>query len=251
MKIRWTCARCDKDACQCETEVQLNDTGIYKVKCNGGHAMVAIMNQPKFITLIDMGIFALLDGYPREAATNIAAALERFYEFCIYVIAQKNGMSHELFDDMWKLTKLTERQYGAFCFLYSLEFNKTPPKLRKWTEFRNEITHTGYIPSFEEVINETEQVWHFIGDTFYQLVVAYPQIVTDTFAKNLNDFYKNNQKEADLIKNVVPIGTLTSYKFHIGDVQKWEDLSFEKLVDEIKNSDIRQRFSLNCKPDGL
>ena len=152
--------------------------------------MVAIMNQPKFITLIDMGIFALLDGCPREAATNIAAALERFYEFCIYVIAKKNGMSQELFDDTWKLTKLTERQYGVFCFLYALELKKSPQKMRKWTEFRNNITHNGYIPSFEEVIHETEQVWQFIGETFYELVLSYPQIVTDAFVLNQKNYYK-------------------------------------------------------------
>ena len=46
---------------------------------------------------------------------------------------------------------------------------------------------------------------------------------------------------------IVPIGTLTSYKFHINDVQKWEDTTFRKLVDEIKNSDMRQWFSLSCK----
>lgn len=247
LKIRWTCSQCDKNACQCETEVQLNDKGIYKAKCNGGHSMVAIMNQPKFVTLIDMGIFALLDGYPREAATNIAAALERFYEFCIYVIAQKNGMSQELFVDTWKLTKLTERQYGVFCFLYALEFKKSPQKLRKWTEFRNNITHNGYIPSFEEVINETEQVWQFIGDTFYELVLSYPQIVADAFVLNQKSYYQNNKNETDAIQNIVPIGTLTSYKFHINDVQKWEDTTFRKLVDEIKNSDMRQWFSLSCK----
>lgn len=213
MKIRWTCSQCDMNACQCETEVQLNDNGIYKAKCNDGHWMIAIMSQPKFITLIDMGIFALLDGYPREAATNIAAALERFYEFCIYVLAQKSGMPQEVFDDTWKLAKLTERQYGAFCFLYSLEFKKAPQKLRKWTEFRNGITHNGYIPSFEEVINQTEPVWHFIGETFYELVLSYPQIVTDAFVKAQTDYYKNNKIETVTIQNIVPIGTLTSYKF--------------------------------------
>lgn len=209
--------------------------------------MVAFMNQPKFITLIDMGIFALLDGYPREAAANIAAALERFYEFFIYVISQKNGMPQALFDDAWKLTKQTERQYGAFCFLYSLEFKKAPQKMRKWTEFRNDITHDGYIPSFDEVINETEQVWHFIGETFYELVLSYPQIVADAFVMTQKDFYKNNKSETDAVQNIVPIGTLTSYKFHINDVQKWEDTTFRKLVDEIKNSDMCQWFSLSCK----
>ena len=119
--------------------------------------------------------------------------------------------------------------------------------MRKWTEFRNNITHNGYIPSFEEVIHETEQVWQFIGETFYKLILSYPQIVADAFVLNQKSYYQNNKNETDAIQNIVPIGTLTSYKFHINDVQKWEDTTFRKLVDEIKNSDMRQWFSLSCK----
>ena len=45
------------------------------------------MNNLKFELLFELGINALIDGYPREAVSSFASALERFYEFFCQVAA--------------------------------------------------------------------------------------------------------------------------------------------------------------------
>lgn len=124
---------------------------------------------------------ALLDGYSREAVSSIASSLERFYEYYIQVVCLKHGIMHETFLEAWKpVSRQSERQLGAFLFLYLLE-NKKPlspvildarpsseggsPRIT-WTEFRNNVIHKGYIPSSEEVIAYGDLVYQFI----YQLI---------------------------------------------------------------------------------
>lgn len=87
--------------------------------------------------------------------------------------------SHKRFTKAWNpISKLSERQLGAFLFLYLLE-NKKPleplildakPELDgrsrgdtpTWSAFRNNVIHKGYIPPAIEVLEYGNLVYQFM-----------------------------------------------------------------------------------------
>lgn len=63
-------------------------------------------------------------------------------------------------DGSWRnVAAQSERQFGAFVFLYALEFGR-PPKLldQKWIELRNEVIHKGKIPTKDEALQYGQDV---------------------------------------------------------------------------------------------
>ena len=190
MRLRITCMECfrvDGKPSEEAASVEMRDDGLYTVACSRGHTSITAIQQQKFEILFDLGAMALLDGYPREAVSSIASSLERFYEYYIQVICLQHGIAHESFLEAWKsLSRQSERQLGAFLFLYLLE-NKKPlnplildakPKSESgppgitWTEFRNNVIHKGYLPSSEEVIVYGNLVYQFIYRLISELRVA-------------------------------------------------------------------------------
>jgi hypothetical protein len=180
MRLLVTCMAClepDRDRRNEWVSVEVRDDGLYELTCSKGHTTVTAIQEQKFQILFDLGMMALLDGYPREAISSIAAALERFYEYYIRVVTLKHGTSHEQFEDAWRLvSKQSERQLGAFLLVYLMETgrpltepisNAKPDASLKasrgtWTEFRNLVTHEGYIPSSEEVLAYGDLVYKFM-----------------------------------------------------------------------------------------
>jgi hypothetical protein len=72
---------------------ELNNDGVYIVECpESGKREVLRSLDFRFEILFEVGSYALLDGYYREAVSSFAAALERFYEFFVEVIARSNGV---------------------------------------------------------------------------------------------------------------------------------------------------------------
>ncbi len=181
MRLAITCMACfqaDGKPSDEAVSVEMRDDGLYSVTCRRGHTTITAIQEQKFEILFDLGAMALLDGYPREAVSSIAAALERFYEYCIQVISLKHGIAYELFTVAWKpLSRQSERQLGAFLFLYLLENKRAldpsivdaKPSVSfaaanrlTWTEFRNNVIHKGYIPSTDEVLAYGDLVYQFI-----------------------------------------------------------------------------------------
>ena len=158
--------------------VEMQDDGLYSTTCQSGHKTVTAIQEQKFEILFDLGAMALLDGYPREAVTSMAAAVERFFEYYIQVISLKHGIPFETFTKAWKpVSRQSERQLGAFLFLYLIEnkraldrsiVNAIPDAsfgLKKpldWTGFRNSVVHNGYIPSSNEVRAYGDLIYSFI-----------------------------------------------------------------------------------------
>ena len=167
-------------------EVEMRDDGLYDVTCPNGHSFVAAIQAQKFEILFDLGAMALIDGYPREAISSIAASLERFYEFYIRVIALKHNIPEEQFTSSWKYVSVqSERQFGAFIFAYLLDrktecravINNSKPNIadqsrqetRTWIEFRNDVIHKGYIPSMAEALEYCNLVYQFIYELIDEL----------------------------------------------------------------------------------
>src|SRR4030095_600787 len=120
------CCRVDGYPSDIAISVELRDDSLYKVSCPRGHVTVTAIQEQKFEVLFDLGAMALLDGYAREAVSSIAASLERFFEYYMLVVSLKHGIAYEHFVRAWNpISRLSERQFGAFLFLYIIE-NKKP-----------------------------------------------------------------------------------------------------------------------------
>lgn len=144
--------------------VEIRDDNLYKVTCSKDHESLVFIPTPKYEVLFHLGALALLDGHSREAVASFAAALERFYEFYIRAIRIKRSIQVQEFNKCWKsVAKQSERQLGAFLFLYLLENNRMVKLIDdKLISFRNNVIHQGYIPSYEEVFRYGESVMAFI-----------------------------------------------------------------------------------------
>lgn len=169
------CFRIDGKPSELLIPVEMTDSGAFTTTCDKGHVTLTALQQHKFEILFTFGAMALLDGYPRESIASIATSLERLYELYVQAISFKHGVSADVFDQAWKLVNSqSERQFGAFLFLYLVENKKNCPiilnekpvlpgvKPRTWVEFRNEVVHKGYIPSYQEALAYGDIAYKFI-----------------------------------------------------------------------------------------
>ncbi|MCK4830988.1 hypothetical protein KA005_85550, partial [bacterium] len=107
--------------------LEFRDDGRYEICCSRGHKSVTVLQQQKFEVLFDIGANAIIDGYYREAISSFTSSLERFYEFCIKVFCEKRKISEDVYTNTWKqMSNQSERQLGAFLFLWANEFGETP-----------------------------------------------------------------------------------------------------------------------------
>ena len=173
-----TCLEVDGKMSDEANSVEMQDDGLYSMTCQRGHKTITAIHEQKFEILVDLGAMALLDGYPREAVTSMAAAVERFFEYYIQVISLKHGISFQTLTAAWQpVSRQSERRFGAFLFIYLMENKRifdpsiadAKPdasfglkKRLTWTEFRNEVVHKGYIPSSKEVLAYGELIYQFI-----------------------------------------------------------------------------------------
>lgn len=134
--------------------VAVQDSDVYSVHCRQGHTSTCVVMEPRYVQLYEIALYAIADGYMREAVSTFAACLERFYEFCVVALWTQSGIASSAVTVGWKpLSKQSERQLGAFCATYLL-YCKTPPALLppKAVELRNQVVHQGKIPSRSEAI---------------------------------------------------------------------------------------------------
>jgi len=134
--------------------VTVNDERFFKMTCPNGHHTLTVIQQPKHEILFELGMNALVDGYPREAVTSFASCLENFYEFCINQVSLHKGVDRAALDIGWKgMAKLSERQLGGFVMLWLNYFGSAPTLLSdKSRSFRNRVVHQGYIPGLDETL---------------------------------------------------------------------------------------------------
>ncbi|WP_157371840.1 hypothetical protein [Vibrio sp. MEBiC08052] len=110
--------------------MNLRDDGFYHFTCPYGHESIFLLQNPLFEILFEIGISAIVDEYYREAVSSFTSALERFYEVFIKYYSVCNEIDWEVIQKGWKYTKKSsERQLGAFVFLYMQEFKTPPPNV--------------------------------------------------------------------------------------------------------------------------
>jgi hypothetical protein len=177
MKVVLECLKCvdgEGNLLGEKVVVEIQDNGLYRVTCSKSHDSLVFVPTPKHEILFHLGALALLDGHTREAVSSIAAALERFYEFYIRVVSTKYNIPAQEFDRCWKLvSKQSERQLGAFLFLYLFETKQAAQFIsNKFTEFRNEVIHKGKICSYDEAVEYGGYVMNIINSVTAELNAA-------------------------------------------------------------------------------
>lgn len=152
--------------------VPFNDSGVYRTRCDRGHAETTLVTEPApFELLAETATQALVDGYFRDAVTSFAAALERFREFYIRVIAITRKIDQAHFDQTWKkVAAQSERQYGWYSGLYLAETGSAPPPMSRWyDDTRNDIVHKGRIPTEADAIRFGQSVFDHLAPILLDL----------------------------------------------------------------------------------
>lgn len=175
---------------------ELNDNGVIFVTCPEGHQSAVLYKIWKHELLFTSGAMAFLDGYINEAVLGFAAALERTYEFYIRTVCRKRSLSMDVFDSTWKtIARQSERQLGAFCFLFALETGTSFAPSNKIIEFRNKVIHQGYIPSNKEVYDFAEDIFSMIRAIIKKLIETASDSVKEENIANINQQLNNIPKE--------------------------------------------------------
>ena len=133
---------------------ELRNDDTYVQECTQGHVLVGHCTNARFEILIDLALEATGDRYYREAVADLSSALERFYEWCIDAILVARGLDYEQRQRIWnRVAKQSERQLGAFIYLWTMQFGNEPDILTDGeTGFRNNVIHKGQFPSSEETL---------------------------------------------------------------------------------------------------
>jgi hypothetical protein len=192
------------------SRVEFRDNGRYEVKCSFGHETITVLQQQKFEVLFDIGANAILDGYYREAVSSFTSSLERFYEFSLRVFLEKTSKSDEVFQETWnKVASQSERQLGAFVFLWASNFNEVPTLLTNTqVSFRNDVIHKGKIPTRNEAIRFGNSVLDLVRPKIIALRERFSEEISRTTFNHL----KGCQCDADQSKiiSTMSISTILS-----------------------------------------
>ena len=221
MKLLISCMQCVAEHLTPEDElgdfaiVEIRDDGLYEFTCKNGHQTLTVLQQLKFEILFDIGAYAILDGYYREAVSSFTSCLEIFYGFYIKVIFFDRGVSEETFDSAWKLvSRQSERQLGAFIFLYTLQNGQAPPLLSgSDQEYRNQVIHKGKIPTKDEALHYGNAVLAVIRPILKDLRKNHSDSVQKVIFKHLRTGGEKAQ-EKNLRTSTMSIPTIINLFHH-------------------------------------
>ncbi len=162
------------------------DDGRYEVHCALGHVSTVTVDNLKFELLFEMGLNALVDGYPRDAVSSFASALERFYEFFWHVATAFHSIPQDQADSAWKVAaKQSERQLGMFVTANLLLTKQCPVLLNpnREVKFRNDVIHGGYVPTAAEATDFGDVVMRLINDSLVTLRTLAPEALHATYER--------------------------------------------------------------------
>jgi len=177
--------------------VEVRDDGRYELTCPSGHTTVSLLQQQKFEVLFDLGAHAILDGYYREAVSSFATSLERFYEFAARVFLQNSAVPSDVAASCWKeVSNQSERQLGAFVFLWASYFHSKPVLLNSnQIAIRNSVVHKGKIPSKDEALSFGNAVLDTLRPCMLQLHGALQDAVQQVVFQSLRTMRASNLEE--------------------------------------------------------
>ena len=210
MKIFALCMECQKELGHPSFEpifADYYDQAVAYIECSRGHKSAILLQSQKFEILLESAANALLEGYTIEAASSLSAAYERFFEFSINVLCEKNLISIQSLEETFKqVSKYSERQIGGFLYLHLVTFGKNYALNTKISEMRNKIIHQGYIPTPKEVIN--------FGELIYKEIYLITQLLKSHMASELQRVIMSDLRlKSEKIPSDTPRATSTGTMF--------------------------------------
>lgn len=211
MKLGIECLQCSLEHVRNYADIEKfdwNDEGKYKIQCPKGHSSITVILQQKYELLFEIGVYAIADGYYREAVSSFTSSMERFYEFFIKVMCLSKGIEWEQIQNTWKLvSNQSERQLGAFIFLYLQNNGSIPILLHKnKVEFRNSVIHKGKIPSKDEAIEYGQAILDLVRPMIKTLKESYESELDEMVRKHL--YSKRTKDELGLMIATVNLPTI-------------------------------------------
>ena len=181
MKIKFTCRKCFLEGVETYDSVQVVDDDLHSYTCSKGHNNLYFLKNEKFELLMESAFYAIIDGYYREAVSSMTSSYERLQEFALKVLFRKNGLYDQIFNTAWKeVSQQSERQLGAFVFLFTLEYKKTPASLtHSERSFRNDVIHKGKFPSYAKTIKYCKRITDLIYGVLETLRNSDEQIINN------------------------------------------------------------------------
>ena len=155
--------------------LESQNEGVFWIEEPQGIVRALLVPQPRFVLLHDLGVAAFLDGYHREAVITLAASIERFYEFYIHVASSHLGIDPGPLAETWEKTaKQSERQLGAFLFLYlAVTKQVCDLPIPMLARLRNKVVHNGYFPTQAETISYSFQVTWWISKLYTDALTVF------------------------------------------------------------------------------
>lgn len=158
MRVLTSCMRCQQHfgvpRLATTDFVEVPDNGVLLATCDLGHETAGVLQNEKYQLLAEMAIDAINQENYRDAIVSFVASLERLFEYAAKAIAFRRGMTASTYEAAWKpLSKHSERQLGAFSFLYALERGDPAPKLpTSMVELRNSVVHNGRLATRQDAL---------------------------------------------------------------------------------------------------
>lgn len=175
---------------------EYNDSGVFHLTCSRGHESTTVLQEEKFSLLFEIACHAINDGYYREAVSSFASSLERFFEYAVRVMFNHVDSPPDLFKSCWKdVASQSERQLGAFVFLWGLVFREKPAILgTSEVRFRNDVVHKGAIPTREEALGFGEAIVNVIAPLQAKLVAEASPACQAVLFKLLRNLASNDSQ---------------------------------------------------------
>lgn len=202
---------------------ELDDNGLIKANCSSGHESILLTDHPRYEILFTSGCSALINGYSNEAFATVSASLERCYEFFIRVVCRNLEISDEEFKKTWgQLSRSSERQLGAFLFLYLKAVGTSFDSVQDIAEERNKVIHKGRIVTEKEAEEHIEKVFKAIQKIVAGLLDKYSY----EYYEEIDDL-KSKQRESE--------PNYKSYALY-SNVAMDGKKSFDRWLEELKDN---------------
>ena len=240
MKIWLPCYECTKktgaDNPRNSYRVDIVENRRVEFTCTEGHKNKYNVQGAKYQILFESSFRALVEGFYLEAVLGFTASLERFYEFYCKFVCHKHGFDKDGFSDTWKqVLSQSERQYGAFLFLYGIEekkpFDPKKYKMDKLKKFRNKIIHKGYLPTEKEVIEYGDLIFNLIMPVSVELAVKDAEYFHRFSGIELLNDIKKSKAEGN-----VPSTGITSILAVTYDPVRGLEKNFKKEIKKAKSN---------------
>jgi hypothetical protein len=245
MKVIAACPKCILDQSKEGKEPRFNpvvgeldDNGNVHVTCEHKHYGIVIYNARRYDVLMRSAARAFLDGYTNEVVAVMSSALERAYELYIRVSCSAKGIKANKIEEAWKgVAAQSERQFGAFQFLYLIDHEQPFLLSTAVTEIRNKVIHRGKIVRESEALDFSEKVFEIIHNLENTLQSKFPSFFSEEADREVKmqeakipagvEFLKLSMTTAkvDTTKNEVT-GVATKFIEHVASIHHSRERGF-------------------------